>query len=48
MYHQSADGHGFSGSLKDVDQEDVEETMCDQSWTLATFFMSGVEVELGL
>ena len=35
-------------SLKDVDQEDVEETMCGQSWMLATFFMSGVEVELGL
>ena len=23
-------------SLKDVDQEDVEETMCGQSWMLAT------------
>ena len=45
---ESADGHGFSGSLKDVDQEDVEETMCGQSWMPATFFMSGVGVELGL
>ena len=45
---ESADGHGFSGSLKDVDQEDVEETMCGQSWMLATFFMSGVGVEVGL
>ena len=32
--------------LKDV--EDVEETMCGQSWMLATFFMSGVKDELGL
>ena len=33
-------------SEKDIDQEDVEETMCGQSWMLETFFMSGVEVEL--
>ena len=35
-------------SLKDVDQEDVEETISGQSWMLVTFFMSGVEVDLGL
>ena len=35
-------------SLKDVDQENVEETMCGQSWMFATFFMSGVDIELVL
>ena len=49
MYHQRQQMEMvLVSSLKDVDQEDVEETMCGQSWMLATFFMSGVGLELGL
>ena len=35
-------------SRKDEDQEDVEDTMGGQTWMLATFFRSGVGVQLVL
>ena len=45
---ERADGDGFSEFAKGCRPGGRGRKMCGQSWMLATFFMSGFEVELGL